>query len=210
MMTTDFFNQKRPHNGMKYKEYFENFKKKIETINQNKLNEFDGYSANLFKLNYQRSTRIEKTYKINDELCSLIKKIPQTQIWLILTEYWCGDSAQILPYISKFAECNELINLRILERDKNLDIMDLYLTNGTRSIPKLIAFDIHGNELFQWGPRPKLAIELVNKAKNEGKSKEEFIEQLHLWYANDRGKSIEKEFYEIISNLISHYNQMEK
>ncbi len=209
-MAHKFFLEKRPHNGMKYQEYIDSLKQKVELINKNNLNEYEGISANLLKLNYQRSTRIEKTYNINKDLCELIKKIREPQLWMILTEHWCGDSAQILPYISKFAECNSLIDLRILERDKNIDIMDLYLTNGTRSIPKLIAFDNEGNELFQWGARPKKAQDLVNKLKAEGKTKEEFLEQLHIWYVKDQGKSIEKEFYKIISNLINHYNQKGK
>lgn len=200
-MKPEFFNQQRPHKGLTFQEYFELHKKKVELIEQQNPQEIDGYNTNYIKLNYHRTLRILKTYKVNEELCSLIKKISQPQLWLVLTEHWCGDSAQILPYISKIAECNQLIDLRILERDKNLDIMDLYLTNGTRSIPKLIAFDVEGNELFTWGPRPKEAQELILNAKKEGKSKEEFIEQLHLWYAKDGGQSIEKEFYEIISNL---------
>ncbi len=206
----DFFLNKRPHNGMRYGEYMDSLKNKVEYIDKDNLTELDGYSANLYKLNYQRSTRIDKIYIVDEELKSLIEKLTTPQIWLVLSEHWCGDSAQILPYISKFAECNNLIDLRILERDKNLDIMDLYLTNGTRSIPKLIAFNYEGNELFQWGPRPKEAQNLINKAKEEGKSKNEFLELLHTWYSMDKGKSIEKEFIEIFVNLLNHYNQKGK
>jgi len=90
--------------------------------------------------------------------------------------------------------------LRIILRDSNLDIMDLYLTDGkSRSIPKLVAFDEQGNELFQWGARPRQAQELVNRLRSEGMSKEIFLEQLHLWYGRDRGKSLESELKEIIS-----------
>ncbi|MEG8945473.1 thioredoxin family protein [Rosettibacter firmus] len=208
-MAVEFFLKNKLINGINYNEYFNSLKNKIELIEKNNLKEINGYPAELYKLNYQRSTRIEKTYKVNEELMRLIKYISE-QYWLIITEHWCGDSAQIVPYISKIAECNEKINLIIIERDKNLDIMDMYLTNGTRSIPKLIAFDYDGKELFQWGPRPKEAQELINKAKAEGKSKKEFLELLHKWYAKDKGKSIEKEFYEIINSLINHYNQKEK
>lgn len=193
-------------NGLSYSEYILNFNKKIDFINDNKLSKFEGYSADLFKINFQRTKRIEKSYNVNNELCELIKKINQAQLWLILSEHWCGDSAQIVPYLAKIASCNNLIDLKILERDKNLDIMDLYLTNGTRSIPKLIAFDEFGNELFNWGPRPKPAQELIIKAKSEGKPKEEFLEELHLWYAKDQGKSIENEFIEIIRNLLNQHN----
>ncbi len=118
---------------------------------------------------------------------------------MILTESWCGDSAQISPYI---AEQNQRIDLRILLRDENLDIMDQYLTDGkSRSIPKLIAFDCQGNELFQWGPRPAEAQAFVIKAKQDGIPKEHYLGKLHKWYASNKGKAIEDEFKKILVSL---------
>ena len=117
----------------------------------------------------------------------------------MVSEVPCGDSAQNIPYIARIAELNPLIHLRIILRDSNLDIMDLYLTeNKSRSIPKLVAFDENGYELFQWGSRPREAQELVNRLKSEGIPKEKFLEQLHLWYGNDRAKSLEFDFAEIL------------
>ncbi|MGK9476008.1 thioredoxin family protein [Melioribacter sp. OK-6-Me] len=199
-MTKKFFLEKRPHNGMTYEEYMDNFRNTVEMI-KNSLQEIEDPNLNYLLMNFQRSQRIEKNYVVNEELCNAIKKITAPQLWMVLTEYWCGDSAQTLPYINKIAKCSTLIELKILERDKNLDIMDLYLTNGTRSIPKLVAFDYEGNELFQWGPRPGEAQDLIKQAKENGKSKEEFMKELHLWYGRNRGKAIEEEFKNIINNL---------
>lgn len=193
-----FFQDKRPHNGLTYEEYIKEARNKLESNSDNSTDELLAYT----KLNIHRSNRIEKTYNVSDELCSLVKNINTPQIWMVITEDWCGDSAQNLPYIVKIASCNSLINLRIIRRDGNLDIMDQYLTNGkSRSIPKLVAFDEDGNELFQWGPRPKEAKDFVDKAKEDGIPKSEFIEKLHLWYANNKGQSIEKEFKKLLSNL---------
>ncbi len=192
-MTKKFFEEKRPHNGLKYHEYFEYFKSKAEDL-PDKNN-----SDNHTKLNFQRISRIHKTYKVDKELKKIVRSIKSPQLWMILTEDWCGDSAQILPHIAIISEQNPLIDLRILLRDKNLDIMDQYLTNGTsRSIPKLVVFDTEGNELFQWGPRPKEAQDIILNAKAKGDSKEEFMKKLHLWYARDKGHAIESEFKEIL------------
>lgn len=129
-------------------------------------------------------------------------KITSPQIWMLITEDWCGDSAQNIPYIFKLAECNNNISLRLIPRDENPDIMDMYLTDGkSRSIPKLVAFDENGNELFQWGPRPEEAIKLVKDLKEQGFSKEEFEKKLHLWYAKNKGKNLEEEFIEILKAL---------
>ncbi|AFN75658.1 hypothetical protein MROS_2428 [Melioribacter roseus P3M-2] len=200
-MPKKFFLEKRPHNGMTYEEYMDNFRNTVEMIKSN-LDEIDDPNLDYMMMNFQRSQRIEKSYVVNDELCQMAKKIDTPQLWMVLTENWCGDSAQTLPYINKIAKCNPIIELKILERDKNLDIMDLYLTNGSRSIPKLVAFDYEGNELFQWGPRPQEAQDLIIRAKEAGKSKEEFMKELHLWYGRNRGKAIEEEFKAIIGNLI--------
>lgn len=145
------------------------------------------------KLNLQRMRRVEKTFTVSDELKQLLSAIKTKQNWVVITEGWCGDSAQNLPALAKIAKVNLLIELQIIERDDNLEIMDLYLTNGTRSIPMLISFDETGNELFRWGPRPKEAQQLVTKLKSEGMEHDSFIEQLHLWYARNKGAALEDE-----------------
>lgn len=151
------------------------------------------------QLNQKRTTRILKTFKVSEETFEVISNISSPQTWLIITEDWCGDSAQNIPYLYKISEPNKNIELKIILRDKNLDIMDKFLTNGGRSIPKIIGFDSNGNQLFQWGPRPKVAKQLVNEWKENGLTKEEFNEKLHLWYGKDRGKTFEKEFVGLLS-----------
>jgi hypothetical protein len=198
-MIKTFFIEKRPHKGLTYSQYIDSINYKLESNNASDLDKYE-----IIKLNLHRSNRINKTYVVNETLFRKIKSIDKKQIWMILTEDWCGDSAHNIPHIAKIAECNPLIELRILFRDENLDIMDLYLTEEkTRSIPKLVAFDSDGNELFQWGPRPKEADELVKRAKLEGKSKDQFLNELHLWYGKDKGKTIEKEFSSIFDEKFS-------
>jgi hypothetical protein len=117
---------------------------------------------------------------------------------MVITESWCGDSAQILPIIAKAASLNPKIIFEIVLRDSNLEIMDCYLTNGTRSIPKLVVFDEMGNELLQWGPRPKVAQAILSNLKKEGIAPPLLYDKLHLWYGRDRGKEIEREIIELL------------
>jgi len=149
-------------------------------------------------LNLKRSERIEKTYTVSPELKALMESISEPRVWMTMTEPWCGDSAQTLPYIAKIAACSPLVTLKILYRDENPDIMDRYLTNGTRSIPKLVVFDSSGKELFRWGPRPGPARELIRELKSLGMEKEKMYEKLHLWYGRDKGTTLEKEFIELL------------
>ncbi len=186
-------------NGLTYNEFLQKTEQKINATDVNNLNDEEKHLFEYTKLNYQRMTRINKTYKTSENLCTLLANINIPQLWMVLTEGWCGDSAQNLPYIYKFSECNPLITFRILERDNNLDIMDMFLINNTRSIPKLVVFDTYNKIVFEWGARPKEAQDLVINWKNEGLQKDEFLEKLHLWYGRNRGKAIEQEFIELLN-----------
>ena len=154
------------------------------------------------QLNLHRTNRITRTFKVGDDLAALLKGINTPQTWMLLTEPWCGDSAQCLPYISALAALNHNIDLRLILRDENLDLMDDFLTNGTRSIPRLVIFDQDGNELTQWGPRPKEAQAVFMEAKNAGLQKPEILEKLHLFYGRNRGAALIDELRELISELV--------
>jgi hypothetical protein len=173
--------------GLSYSGFLDNTKIKLLTTDPNNLSEQEKQNHTLLRLNYQRSIRIEDNFAVPENLVELIRTISNEQIWMIITEDWCGDSAQNLPFIIKIAQANPKIHIKILLRDSNPDIIDLYLTNGTRSIPVLIAFDFEGNEIFRWGPRPKVAQEYVMECIKQGLSKDEYIEKLHRWYSNDKG-----------------------
>lgn len=160
-----------------------------ETLDD-KEKKYFGYS----QINLHRTKRIEKTFKPNDNLVEIIKEIDEPQTWLVITEDWCGDSAQNIPYIEKYLSYNEKIKMAVILRDSNLEAIDNYFMEGNpRSIPKIVGFDKDGNELFVWGPRPKFAQDLVKQLKAEGYTNEEFNRELHLWYGRNKGKELETE-----------------
>lgn len=155
------------------------------------------------KLNLQRMRRWNKTYEIGKELMEKIKK-QKPQEWWVITEGWCGDSAQNLPAIVKMAAASSgRIKLRIVLRDENPEIMNQYLTNGTsRSIPILVAFDQEGQQLFKWGPRPEPAHQLLLNWKNKTEPEpfEEFEKEMHTWYTQDKGRTLEAEIAALLEN----------
>lgn len=181
-------------NGCSYDEYIKIFEKEIGNLNSKE--------AEQKKLNYHRTLRLHKTLQISELTKALIKRIENIQLWMIITETWCGDSAQNIPIIAELAKLNPLIELKIILRDTNLNIMDHFLTNNSKSIPKLVAFDKDGNQLFQWGPRPKEAQSLVLNARENQIPKDEYMVSLHKWYASDRGKTTEQEIYDLLKETI--------
>ena len=161
---------------------------------------------NYAKLNIQRMKRLGKTIVLSNELEESIKNYSgNAMTWLVLTEGWCGDAAQSLPLINKMGQLSDKIKVKLLLRDENLDIMDQFLTNGGRSIPKLIVLDDKNLEVCgTWGPRPKEAQEMaIAFRKKENGDYQEFNKTLQLWYAKDKTLSMQREFIDLITNCMS-------
>ena len=158
------------------------------------------------RLNMKRMDRNERSNKLNEEVKDALQNFPKPIYWVVLAEGWCGDVAENLPVIHKMADATDKVDLRIILRDQNPEIMDRYLTNGGRSIPKLIALEQESlNELGTWGPRPKELQEFVEKKKAEkapNQSKKEWVnnihEVMHKWYAKDKGKTLQDEMLALI------------
>ena len=146
--------------------------------------------VNYSKLNHSRMKRLDKTVKLPQEIIERIETLKTPIEWIVLSEGWCGDAAQNLPIINKIAEANENINLRIVLRDEHPELMDKFLTNGGKSIPKLIHIENEYSKIESWGPRPSVATKMVTdyKAKN-GSITPEFKKDLQVWYNQDKGLS---------------------
>ncbi len=184
--------------GMTYEDYMASVREGLVAVDPAALNPADAELHHYTALNVKRSARIEKTYTVSDGMRAAVAAISQPQTWMVITEGWCGDSAQILPHLAMIAACNPIIAFRVFLRDSNTDLMDAWLTNGTRSVPKLVAFSHEGEELFVWGPRPAEAQDLINHLKGT-MPRQEMYAQLHGWYAKNRGLAIEQEFRTILT-----------
>jgi len=152
------------------------------------------------KLNAQRMSRLDKTMQIEATVQTALQDVAKKYIWLVLSEGWCGDAAQILPIMNKMAELSTAIDLRIVLRDENEALMDEYLTNGGKSIPKLIIIDADSMaEVAHWGPRPTAAVALVEELKKEyGGFNEALKTALQKWYNDDKGVSVQKEIMSLL------------
>jgi hypothetical protein len=153
-------------------------------------------------LNNLRMERIEKTGKLKPEMIELLISQPHDWYWIVLTETWCGDAAQNIPYLAKMADMAPSIELLFLFRDENPEVMDAYLTNNSKSIPKLICLHRDNlKELGTWGPRPAPAQQMVMEYRALPEPKEpysEFTKQVQMWYNHDKGETLQNEFMELI------------
>ncbi|MFP5439357.1 MAG: thioredoxin family protein [Bacteroidia bacterium] len=145
------------------------------------------YSA----LNETRMNRLDKTLSVPAEIADKLNRLESNYLFLVITEGWCGDAAQIVPVLNKMALSTDKIDVKLVLRDDNTELMDAYLTNGARSIPKLVVVNPATMEpIASWGPRPAegAAIIIHNKAKY-GVVTDEAKTDLQKWYTKDKGIS---------------------
>lgn len=159
---------------------------------------------NYTMLNDRRMKRWDKTVKVSDEVNKTVSDYKKHVTWLVLTESWCGDAAHIMPVMNKISELNNTIDFKVVLRDENEDLMNEFLTNGGKSIPKLIAIDNASVEVLNsYGPRPSVATQLVNDYKEKhGALSPEFKEDLQLWYNKDKGQTAIKDLLKLLDDLV--------
>ncbi len=193
--------EKSLNNGFTYSEYRDHISQLLAeglSTGATQSEELSHYST----LNEARMNRLDKTIHIPQEIGERLKSLKKAHIFLVISEGWCGDAAQIVPVIKKIADATDKLELVIVLRDDNDDLMNEYLTNGARSIPKLVLVekDIHIAR-GSWGPRPHGAAKLINDYKERhGIIDEDAKTELQKWYLNDKGLSTMEEITILLEN----------
>ncbi len=182
-----------------YKKLLEDLLHQGKTTGPNQSEEYLNYA----KINLQRMQRLEKTITLNTELSDALANIKSPYTWLIITEGWCGDASQNLPVLNLIGKACPNINLKLILRDEHPGLIDQYLTNGARAIPKLICLKkdlATGNtytEVFVWGPRPAALQKIVMELKKENVPVAEKGLITQNWYNADKTQSLQEELLKL-------------
>jgi len=165
-------------------------------------NQTESY-LNYSKLGNARMKRLDKKFQLSEKTQELLQKPIKNITWIVLTEGWCGDAAHALPVIHKIADASASVELKVVLRDENEALMNEFLTNGNKSIPKLVALDTETKEVIDtWGPRPSIATKMVNDYKEaNGSLDPEFKEELQVWYNKNKGENIENDMLKLLQVL---------
>jgi len=168
---------------------------KGKSTGSNQSEELLNYSM----LNDKRMSRLDKKIKLSETTIERLNKVQKEQTWLLITEGWCGDAAHILPVMNKMSAENENINLKVVLRDENLELMNQFLTNGSMSIPKLVVLDANEEVVSSWGPRPSIASKMVVDYKEKhGSLDPGFKKDLQLWYNKNKGVNIQEDLVDFL------------
>ena len=146
------------------------------------------------RLGNSRMKRWGNSMILLENLVNYVRSIDRPQAWTVITEPWCGDAAPMIPFIAGLAKENPRVFLDIQLRDQPPFLIEQYLTNGGRSIPKLIVRDEEGKDLFTWGPRPASAKQLIHELSASNAEKSDIVVALQNWYNDNKGKEMQQEW----------------
>lgn len=186
-------------NSYTYKDYRNKVSKLLEE-GKSTGNEQSEALTHYSELNEVRMNRLDKTIVLTEQAKDQLSKLQSNYIWLVLTEGWCGDAAQLLPIMNRMAEFSENIDFRVVLRDENELLMNQFLTNGGKSIPKLLILDAATKTVIaDWGPRPEGASKLIQDYKAmHGVVDETAKTNLQKWYLQDKGISTQNEIMTLV------------
>lgn len=183
---------------MKFEDYLDYFDAILKNPSAYSLYQDEEY-LKYTKLNWSRMSRWLKKFEPTTQAKDFVNAICEKQTWIVITEPWCGDAAHSVPQIFKLVEGNPNITLDIQLRDQEPLLIDKYLTNGGKSIPKLIIRNEKDEDIVVWGPRPAKLQELFLKLKAEGLEFEAIKEAVQKWYNEDKGAEIQTELKALLS-----------
>jgi hypothetical protein len=156
--------------------------------------------------NQSRMNRLDRRSRFTQEMEEAMGRLKGNYLMLAITEGWCGDAAQTIPLFNHLAELSSHLELKLVLRDENPALMDLFLTNGARGIPIIIFLDPDTLEVItHWGPRPAPAQQMVMDYKHDTspdkKDYDAFTVDLHTWYARDKTVTTQAEVVEVLKSL---------
>ena len=180
-------------NSITFDAYIKETERRIEV--QNPKDDHNEY----YELGLQRMNRTLKTFKIDEEQLSVLKSKNFKGKILIISEPWCGDASATVPAVTQFFEAAD-VEVKIFLKDSDTSLIDQFLTNGTQSIPKILILNEDFSVKNVWGPRPQFGNDLLKKFKENPETypREEFYNDLQVYYAKNRGKDAITELLELL------------
>lgn len=193
-----------PLSSIEYKKYFNAGFTSIEyyqAFENAAHNPKEHVHGEYIPLNWQRVKRLTKSLTTNPSILQNTFQNTSKHYIIAITEFWCGDAAQIIPVVTTLFNNHQAYSLKLVHRDANTALIDAHLTGTSRSIPKLIFLNSNFEYQGEWGPRPKPAIDLVKVLKSNPETASHYAEHLHKWYAQDHQQTIIAELRDVIQTI---------
>ncbi len=160
-------------------------------------------SPGLVRYTDQNQAHLDRAYALPllPALVEKLRTLPRPEVWLVLGEAWCGDTAHTLPILAHLAaESGGRVALYVVLRSEQPALMAAHQTDGKNSIPKLIRRDAEtGADLGDWGPRPAPVQELAHRLHADKElHTNQVVKQMNEWYAADQGQAVQRELLALL------------
>lgn len=156
------------------------------------------------EMNQTRVRRLLKRNRWTESDWVGLNKLPFPIHLLALTEHWCGDAANSIPFLIQMVDHVPMLDMKMIYRDQHPELMDAFLTDGARSIPKVIAYDPESRKVLgSWGPRPQsLQIKIKEWKRDPEMDSETRAYWTQKWYIEDKGQKVKKELIDFINQSV--------
>ena len=141
---------------------------------------------------------LRKRGRVPADVTERLQGLPESRYLLVLLEDWCGDAVNTIPVLAQLADETPPLELRVLRRDENLDLMDAHLSGTARAIPVVIVLDEQFEELAWWGTRPAELQRWVSSPEAQRLTKEDRYREVRRWYARDHGRTTLAEITDLL------------
>jgi hypothetical protein len=145
--------------------------------------------------NHDLERDMQSKFSLQKKFFNAVQKTQTASLHLI-TEAWCLDACIIMPLFKGIAIANPSIDIRLYLRDRSEDLMQLFLTNGSKSIPVVFGLDKLGQEVFRWGSRSAKAKEVLAPVINESYGVR--YDALSTFYLRDLTQAIQEEWLDLL------------
>ncbi len=123
---------------------------------------FDQYVAQM-KVNKEKMLQHTDEVEISDDDLAWWRERGKLNVY-VLTYDGCGDALYNIPVMARIAKLCPNVDLRVVQRDENLDVMDRYLNQGVyRSVPTFIFLDESFQEIGNLKERPPSLTEAIEQ-----------------------------------------------
>jgi hypothetical protein len=160
---------------------------------------WDGF-VRYARKNVDAFTKVYDAARIPDDLVGWTGRLKTEIRLLTIGADWCGDVVANIPAVARLAEQNPNMQLRIIDRDRHADLMEHFLTNGSKSIPVVIVARADFGDLRRWGPRPAPCQAIMTESRDK-LPKEEIYPLIRDWYANDAHRTLLHEITALIQEV---------
>ena len=135
---------------------------------------------------------------VDAEAVERVRALPGRWYLLVLSEDWCGDAFNTVPVLARLADLAPNLELRLLGRDANPDLMQAHLSpTGAQAIPVVMVLDADFVERGWWGSRPG-PLQAWMAAEGKQLPPAERYPRVRQWYARDRGRTTVEEIVRLL------------